>query len=199
MPRRRAGRTASMSRGARQARQASRSWARSAIRQDREASIPASPRVRGWVRSGRGPPVTHRRRGQPRRSARTWIGVPKPPRRRPGAGSASCLGGAPAARLCARTTGLSRRAADRSGGTRPLGGHRSSSPFPHAGGPARPCLRVGRNRYPVKNGCGALGYGSSGDRPYRSAVRWDNTVGRAYVSAAGAPKNEEAAPALSRN
>ena len=177
MPRRRAGRTASMSRGARQARQASRSWARSAIRQDREASIPASPR--GWVRSGRGPPVTHRRRGQPRRSARTWIGVPKPPRRRPGAGSASCLGGAPAARLCARTTGLSRRAADRSGGTRPLGGHRSSSPFPHAGGPARPsvpsraalprqdgparpCLRVGQNRYQPRTDAEPLDMGHRG-------------------------------------
>ena len=95
--RRRAGRTASRPRCARQARQMSRSWARSASRQGR----------------GAGRPVT--RRGRPRRSATLGIGVPKPP----GCGSARALPlgflGAPAALACARPTVLSRRTADRSG------------------------------------------------------------------------------------
>ena len=86
-----------------------------AIGQGRGAAVQASPRARVWVRSGRGPPVTHRCKGRSRRFARTWIWVPKPPSAAAQSGLRFLLWGAPDALTCARPTGLSRRTANRSG------------------------------------------------------------------------------------
>ena len=67
-----------------------------ARRPDRGASVPAVTRARAWVRSGRGPTVTRRRRGRPCRSAKLGIWRRKPPRLCRGR-LPPLLGGAPAA------------------------------------------------------------------------------------------------------
>ena len=89
----RAGMTALMSRCARQARRRRRPTP--GPRSDRTAACPSKPPPGPGPGCGCGAgPVTHRPRGRPRRSARIWIWVRKPPRLRPRAGCAYFFGGA---------------------------------------------------------------------------------------------------------